>query len=42
MFTTSTIRIRPNFRENQLLQTRTVLYALVWIVTAIELVYPSD
>jgi putative membrane protein len=42
MFTTSTMRIRPNFRENSLLKVLAVSYALVWIVTAINPVYPAD
>ncbi|MBI3006480.1 MAG: DUF2238 domain-containing protein [Ignavibacteriales bacterium] len=42
MFTTSTMRIRANFRENNLLKFLCVAYALVWIVTAIQPVYPSD
>lgn len=42
MLTTSTMRIRPNFRENTLLKVLVVLYALVWIVTAINPVYPAD
>ena len=36
------MRIRPNFRENSLLKALVVLYAIVWIVTAINPVYPSD
>lgn len=42
MFTTSTMRIRPNFKENLLLKILAGLYATVWIITAIDPVYPSD
>lgn len=42
MFTTSTMHIRPNFRENRLLQALCVIYGIVWIVTAINPVYPTD
>jgi len=36
------MRIRPNFRENLLLKVLVVLYGLVWIITAINPVYPED
>jgi putative membrane protein len=36
------MRIYPNFKENILLKFLAGLYALVWIVTAIQPVYPSD
>jgi len=42
MFTTSTMRIRANFAENRLLQALLVLYAIVWIVAAINPKYPTD
>lgn len=42
MFTTSTMRIRPNFGENILLKVLAGLYACVWIITAIDPVYPTD
>jgi putative membrane protein len=42
MFTTSTMRIRPNFRENLLLKILAGTYAVVWIITAINPVYPTD
>lgn len=42
MFTTSTMRITANFRQNRLQQVLLVLYVLVWIVTAINPVYPID
>ena len=42
MFTTSTMRIRPNFAENRLLQMLLLLYAIVWVVAAINPKYPTD
>ncbi|MEX2191142.1 MAG: DUF2238 domain-containing protein [Bacteroidota bacterium] len=36
------MRIRPNFRENLLLKILAGAYAIVWIITAINPVYPSD
>jgi len=42
MFTTSTMRIRADFRHNILLITLCVIYAAFWIVMAIDPVYPSD
>lgn len=42
MFTTSTMRIQANFRQNTLLKTLTVLYAAFWIAMAINPVFPSD
>jgi len=42
MFTTSTMRIRPNFQENRLLQVLTVLYLMLWIALAVNPVYPTD
>ncbi|MBI4428667.1 MAG: DUF2238 domain-containing protein [Ignavibacteriales bacterium] len=36
------MRIRANFRENILLRILAVGYPLVWIITAIRPVYPSD
>ncbi len=42
MLTTATMRIRAGFKENILLKVLLVLYAVVWIVTAINPVYPAD
>ncbi|MEX1274910.1 MAG: DUF2238 domain-containing protein [Bacteroidota bacterium] len=42
MFTTSTMRIRPNFRENRLLWFLAAGYAVVWAIAAINPVYPDD
>lgn len=42
MLTTATMRIRKDFRENGLLKTLSVVYIVVWIVTAIDPVYPTD
>lgn len=42
MFTTSTMRIRPNFRENRLLQVLAAGYVVVWVMLAINPVYPDD
>jgi len=42
MFTTSTMRIRPNFSGNLLLKILAGGYALVWIAAAINPVYPTD
>ena len=42
MFTTSTMRIRPNFAENRLLQVLAGLYAIVWVLCAIQPLYPTD
>jgi putative membrane protein len=42
MLTTATMRIRPDFRRNLLLKSLVAAYAAVWIVTAIDPVYPDD
>jgi putative membrane protein len=42
MFTTSTMRMRANFRENRLLQVLGGVYAIVWIITAINPLHPDD
>ncbi len=42
MLTTSTMRIYPNFKKNILLKLLAAFYAVVWIVTAIQPVYPTD
>lgn len=42
MFTTSTMRIRPNFRQNRLLQILVTSYSVLWFILAINPVYPSD
>lgn len=42
MFTTSTMRIRPDFRSNRLLQFLLVIYVTVWVITAIDPLYPAD
>ncbi len=42
MLTTATMRIRPDFRRNLLLKVLVVAYAVVWIITAIDPVYPDD
>jgi putative membrane protein len=42
MFTTSTMRIRPNFPENTLLKVLAGFYVCVWIAAAINPVYPAD
>ncbi len=42
MFTTSTMRIRPNFGQNRLLWFLAAGYAIVWAVAAINPVYPDD
>ena len=36
------MRIYPNFKQNNLLKFLAAFYALVWIVTAIQPVYPTD
>ncbi len=40
--TTSTMRIYPDFKKNNLLKFLAVFYTVVWIVTAIKPVYPMD
>src|SRR5262245_20152764 len=42
MLTTATIRERTPFRQNRLLHVLIVLYAVVWIITAINPVHVSD
>ena len=42
MFTTSTMRIHPNFLQNMLLKVLAVFYSGIWIVTAIHPTYPTD
>jgi len=42
MFTTSTMRVRADFRSNKLLQVLLGLYVIVWIVTAIDPLHPDD
>ena len=36
------MRIRPNFKENRLLQILLILYTTVWVVTAISPQFPAD
>ena len=42
MFTTATMRVRNNFRENTLLKFLFALYAIVWVITAIKPLYFTD
>ena len=42
MFTTATMRIRSNFKENTLLKLLIMLYTAVWIITAINPLYQTD
>jgi len=42
MFTTSTDRIRPNFRQNHLLIGLAIFYTLVWIWAAINPLHQDD
>ncbi len=42
MFTTSTMRIRPNFAENKLLQGLVGFYAIIWVILAIDPTYRTD
>ena len=42
MFTTSTMKVRPNFRSNRLIQALLVAYAVLWLVLAYKPVYPDD
>ena len=42
MLTTATMRIRANFKDNLLLKVLIGLYAVVWIVTAINPLYRTD
>lgn len=42
MFTTSTMRIRPNFRENRLVQVLLAAYVILWVALAVNPVYPDD
>ena len=36
MITTSTMRVRANFRENRLLQVLAAIYAVVWVILAFD------
>lgn len=42
MLTTASMKVRPGFRGNLLLRILVLAYALVWIVAAIDPVYPAD
>src|SRR5512142_2857926 len=42
MFTTSTMHIRANFRDNATLKLLAGAYLVVWVVTAISPRYPTD
>ena len=42
MFTTATMRVRGNFKDNTLLKLLIAAYAVVWILTAINPRFPSD
>lgn len=42
MLTTATMRIHPGFGNNRLLVFLVAAYACVWVVTAINPVYPAD
>lgn len=42
MLTTATSRLRANFGENTLLKSLIGLYAIVWLLTAINPSYPTD
>ena len=42
MFTTSTMRVRANFRDNRLLQFLASVYLMVWAVAAIKPLHPDD
>lgn len=42
MLTTATMRIRASFRDNTLLKVLFAAYTVVWIITAINPVYPAD
>jgi putative membrane protein len=41
-FTTATMRIRANFRENRLLQVLLVVYLVFWSIMAIKPLHPDD
>jgi putative membrane protein len=41
-FTTSTMRVRSNFRENRLLQFLLGCYLVLWVFMAIEPLHPDD
>ena len=42
MLTTATMRVRANFKDNALLKSVIVAYALVWMITAINPSYRTD
>ena len=42
MFTTATMRIRARFGENVLLKILVLAYSIVWSITAINPVFPTD
>lgn len=42
MFTTSTMRVRADFRNNRLLQVLIMVYVAVWILAAINPLHPDD
>ncbi len=42
MFTTSTMHVRPRFKENRLLQGLIAFYLVVWVVCAIRPLHPDD
>lgn len=42
MFTTSTMRVRANFRENRLLHALIGVYVIVWSIAAIKPLHPDD
>ena len=42
MFSTATMRIRADFKSNRLLQVLLVVYAIIWVITAIKPNHPDD
>lgn len=42
MITTSTMRVRADFRNNRLLHVLLVVYAVVWVIAAINPLHPDD
>jgi len=42
MFTTTTMRVRANFRENRLLHALIGVYVIVWSIAAIKPLHPDD
>src|SRR5437867_3079382 len=42
MLTTATMHVRANFKDNVLLKSLIVVYAIVWIAAAINPLFPTD